>query len=148
MTLYFLHFFGKGDENCCGLLSLETPQGPGMLRTCPASQAGKAPTAGKWSVLKYTCANQCHRGLAVSEQGERRGREGVQGLPPLAHSQEGEQGQLPCRPAWLHLAPRLTYSVLLEKRESPGLAGSPLVSRKGGQPAVQPAPRDLQDSLD
>lgn len=37
-----------------------------MLRTCPASQAGKAPTAGKWSVLKYTCANQCHRGLAVS----------------------------------------------------------------------------------
>ena len=39
-TLYFLRFSGKGDENSCGLLPWETPQGPGILRTCPASQRG------------------------------------------------------------------------------------------------------------
>lgn len=37
VTWYLLHLSGKADENSCGLLPLETTQGPDLLGTCWAS---------------------------------------------------------------------------------------------------------------
>lgn len=70
----------------------------------------------------------CHR-----EQEERGGltkSKGFQGLTPLAQALEEKRASFP-RLTWPHLAPSLTYPCALRKLESTGLAGSPLVSRKG-----------------
>lgn len=140
VTLYFLHLSGKGDENGRGLQPLETNQGPGILRICLASQMECLQHQRKMvSTEIYTHANQCHLGLGwlstghvIRGQGEEkeRGSKGFQGLIPLAHLLEEKQGHLP----QANMAPpRPKPHVLcaLRKRESVGLAGSPLVSRKG-----------------
>lgn len=38
VTLCLLHLSGKADENSCGSLPLDTPQGPGLLGPCKTSQ--------------------------------------------------------------------------------------------------------------
>lgn len=138
--MYFLHLSGKGEEMGRGLLLLEINQGPGILRTCLASQMERLQHRRKlFSAEIHTCQSvspgprMAEPGHAIHEQGERKkeaGRDLFQGLRPLAHLLEGNRASFP----QANMAPpRPKPHVLcaLRKQESLGLAGSPPVSRKG-----------------
>lgn len=138
MTLYLLHLSGKGEEIGRGLLLLEINQGPGILRTCLASQTECLQHRRKlFSAEIYTCQSvspgprMAEPGHAIHEQGERKkGGKGFQGLRPLAHLLEGKRASFP-QANMAPPRPKPHVHCALRKQESLGLAGSPPVSRKG-----------------
>lgn len=154
VTLYFSNLSGKGDENGRGLQPLETNQGPGILRICLASQMERLQHRRKMvSTEIYKCQLMSpgpgmaeHRTCHPWAGGEKEKRqEGISGPYTSGSSPGGKT-----RPAQHgSTSPQASRTLCaLRKRESAGLAGSPLVSRKGQEyPTLQLAPCDLQGFL-